>query len=153
MAEPRADWTLQQAREWLTTRLSEGAQCPCCQQHAQQYARSVTKSMVHTMGHLLGAQRQDTKRYVHLAKIPQRTRDVATCGYFGLIDEDPHRRGWWRVTDFGADWLEGGERIPKYAHVYNGEVVGFTGDRVRVFDVDVKFELDKVLRHERLRHE
>jgi hypothetical protein len=142
---PAPWWTVEQAHDWLMGKLEKGASCPCCGQHAQQYGRRVSASMVRTMGRMLGAGAD--RRYVHLPDIRQGSRDVATCRYFGLIEQESARRpdggrtGWWRLTERGIGFLEGNRPVRKYALVYDGLCVGFDGPMITVAEVAPAFDL------------
>jgi hypothetical protein len=60
--------------------------------------------------------------------------------------EDGGRSGFWRITDDGCDFLAGRLAVPKYARVYNGQVLGFTGDPVKVHDVAPAFNLRELMK-------
>lgn len=47
--------------------------------------------------------------------------DFAKLRYWGLIEEWPGHRGWWRVTDYGRAFVAGRVHPPTYAAVRNGE--------------------------------
>lgn len=147
---PPNHYGLPELKEWLSVRLEEGITCPCCGQHAQTYKRRISKAMVSTMGHMLTAQttpgyeareKSDGRVWVHLSKIPQQSRDTATCAYFGLIQEATHHRGLWRVTEEGRLFLIGVGRVFKYAHVFNGRVLTLSGPQLSVYEVAPRFDL------------
>lgn len=144
-SRPPLWWSIERGKEWLRSRLSGGATCPLCGQHAEEYRRKITASMVATMGRMqLAIVHERPSTYVHLADIRQTSRDTATLQYWGLISEHPMKRGWWRVTERGREFLAGRVRVHKYAHVYNGQHSGFSGEQVNVHDVAPRFSLDAI---------
>lgn len=150
---PHADATLDELREWIRPKLeqADGVKCPVCGQHAQAYRRSPTGAMIRVLGRMLVEQDarvrdQLGRSFVHLASIEQETRDVATLQYWELIEQHPNERGLWRVTEKGELFLQGLTEIPKYAHVYRGNVYGHTGEKIRVWDVEPAFNYDALMR-------
>lgn len=151
MAEmPPRHFDLDELREWLRPRLEEpgGVECPVCRQHAQAYRRQVTRRMVEVMGRMLRWQTEHPDRWVHLADQEQKSRDTTMLAYWNLITERPGHRGEWRVTDEGDYFLRGQLSILKYAHVYRGKVVGFSGEQIDVFNVAPGFDFDALMRGE-----
>lgn len=153
--------SLRDARSWLASKLSEGAKCPCCGQHAETYKRTVTAAMVRTMGEIWRRQeyphefRRGQHRaaevamwrgeyWVRLSAIPQKSRDVASAAYWHLIQQHPTRRGWWRVTYKGYAFLNNTQPIEKYAHVFNGEVRGYSGPAIGVREVEPMFRVESI---------
>lgn len=175
MAErPPAHYNLDELRNWLKPRLEKpgGVRCPVCLQHAQAYKRKVTQSMVSVMGRMLRVQNETQpeldpraakkadrayetdefgKRWIHLPHIEQASRDATMLAYWKLIvewsvfREDGGRAGFWRVTDRGEQFLRGTYRIDTYAHVYRGEVYGFSGPQIDVLEVAPKFDLRQLM--------
>jgi hypothetical protein len=74
----------------------------------------------------------------HLSDVAQQGGYTSLTAYWGLIQEgvelrdDGGRRGMWRITQKGEDWIKGKITIPKYVRVYNGKCVGFTGEEITV---------------------
>lgn len=132
--KPQGFWTISSAKAWLRTKMEDGAQCPCCEQNVKVYKRKLSKSHVQTMMEVLKRQTSQDGKWVYVPDIPQKSRDFATAQYFGLIEQMPGERedgakqtGWWSVTIKGVRFLQGEEMIIKYAHVYNGEVIEYSG--------------------------
>lgn len=83
-----------------------------------------------------------SRKWVYLPGIHQRTRDVATCRYFGLIERSPDgEAGWWRVTRHGHDFLNGTAEIAEWVEVFDNQVVGFGPQMIGVNDVAHGFSL------------
>jgi hypothetical protein len=132
MSEPGLNVTLGAARRWLLARVDCGAQCPCCTQFAKVYRRKINSSQ----GRALVVQyRRYGQEWAHLPDLrmlqgAQHSNEEPKLRYWGLLEEEPDRRedggraGWWRVTDLGVQFALGHARVPKYARIYDGRVLG-----------------------------
>lgn len=131
--------SLDEARDWLRARLSEGAKCPCCTRLVKVYKRSVTSTMAYK---LILIYRTHGTGWFHmptaLSELGIGSRDESFLRMFGLIEEavekrdDGGRPGWWRITDDGVGFVLRRTRIPKYAQVFKGEALTFTGGFVGI---------------------
>lgn len=146
--------TIAEGRQWLRDRLGGGATCPCCDQYAKEYKRKITRTMVKALGMLYAAEAQH--RFVHsptaLKADVNAAREVGKLAYWGLVEEettqhrvDGGRAGYWKVTQKGVDFLRGAERVPRYAHVYNGRVLGHSGPQMHVRSVAPAFNLAELM--------
>lgn len=160
--EIRSDSTVAEAREFVGQQLNDGVECPVCRQHAEAYKRQLRRPMIDAIGRMLLAARElarpkvegyaftptdvldraATSEWVHLADIPQESRDTATAAYFGLIAQHPDHRGQWRVTTRGVDFLRRRGDAAAHVWVYNGGLRGTSEDRVALDDVAPGFRLD-----------
>jgi hypothetical protein len=133
MSTPDPDWTLHDARQWLRDRVDDGARCPCCTQHAKVYRRKITGAMARALIALHQAGGAD--EYVYAPDILREHRlvaDAAKLRYWHLVTE----------LDEPRDDL----RVPKYARVYDGRRLGFTGEPVSVGDcLGEPFRLDELM--------
>jgi hypothetical protein len=79
--------------------------------------------------------------------------DATKSVYWKLIEEDngtrddgSSRSGWWRVTDRGRDFVRNLIGIPKYARIYDGHLLGFEGEDVRITDaLGTKFDYNELM--------
>ncbi len=123
--------TLADARAWLELmKYDEGVHCPCCGQWSKVYWRTVTSSMARAL--ILFWREGGTSEWVHGPTIVGRARaDEGKLRYWGLVEEsfgrreDGGRSGFWRVTERGEAFVKNQLRIPRYALVYDGELLGF----------------------------
>jgi len=137
-----AAMTLAEASRWVADRLEDGVECPACNQHAQVYRWSLYRTAVRAL--VLFYKLGGTTDFVHVSQLKaaghQGQGDVSRLRHWGLVEEEKTRRpdggrpGYWRVTQLGADWLEGRVTVPKYVNVYNGKVTDTYGEPVRVQD-------------------
>jgi hypothetical protein len=132
---PNENWTVREAHDWLWARIEKGAPCPCCGQFAKIYYRRINFSMLKALGNLYKAARRGHTRdgFEHLPPIDPSHGEAARLAYWGLIEEEPGfrldggRKGWWRPTDKGMDFLRGGLWVPSYARVYDSKLLALLG--------------------------
>ena len=154
--------SLAEARVWLQSRLDEGVDCLCCDQHAQRYYRRVNSGMARWLIALAHLSPPGTSRWV-----PTRDVIVYAAGhksfgssigsgespsllpYWGLIEtrpnEDPEKKhsGFWRPTERGHLFVRGDLAIPRTAVVYNNTLERLEGDAITIRQcLGKKFELD-----------
>ena len=85
-------------------------------------------------------------KFVHMGKVTRRNDgQMSKLALWGLIEEDTRRKedggrpGQWRITREGHLFLEGRLKLPKYAHVYNHRLLGFSGPMISVRDAYKQF--------------
>lgn len=133
------DMTLGEARDLLRELIEPGHECPCCHQFAKVYRRKVTGHMATMLAKMYRKGRLD---FVNLPSLRtgQGGLDDTIMQHFGLIEEekrlreDGGRAGWWRVSGKGERYLTAAAEIPKYAHVYAGKRLYYSGPSVTIFD-------------------
>ena len=134
-----ATHSVEDARTWVRTQLMTGAPCPCCDQLARISKRSLTHSMIRV---LLTMLRTAGTEFTSLPALKAKMtaagekdlgRDEAMLAYWGLIEEattkrpDGGRRGYWRVTDIGAQFARNQIALPSTVYTYNGIAQAPTG--------------------------
>lgn len=143
---PKMFGTLSAATLWVRARLDSGVKCPCCMQHAQMYRRRINASGVRA---LIALYRGAGERYVHAPSLPGVARaggEFARLAYWGLIEDDALRPGYWHITELGLLWLKGDAAVPKFALVYNGELIRLDGPEIFIAAaVGTKFNLAELL--------
>jgi len=131
--------SLAQVRAWLRTKAHDGAACPACGQNVKIYRRKINAGMARS---LMLMYRVGGRDWVHVpSQIGARSREEGKLAYWGLVEEekalrpDGGRTGYWRVTKLGELWVRNKCTVPKYAKIYNGEVVALEpADRVTIVD-------------------
>jgi hypothetical protein len=121
--------TLEEAQEWLRSRVDDGAPCPCCSQFAKVYRRKLTSA---TARALVLMYREAGDGWVYFPDLLGRKQaDEAKARYWGLIeerraqrDDGSQRNGWWRLTPWGVRFVRGQATIAKYARIYDGRCLG-----------------------------
>jgi hypothetical protein len=130
--------TLGEARVWLRERVEEGTTCPCCQQYTKLYAKRQLHGTIAAT--LINVYRRG-EEWVYLPSVPQRSRDFAFVTYWFLAEqakekrEDGVKKGLWRITPKGVNWVENRIKIPKYARVYDNQLIRLWGEPVSIIDV------------------
>ena len=136
-------------------RLAEGYRCEHCGQWVQSYRRSITGMMAATLIEMVRHVERTGARAVHvqstiIPRIIARTRtggssgDYAKLRYWDLIQPWeanpvaglPERKsaGLWIVTREGVQFAASLVAVPKYAHVYNGDVRRLSGPLVSIIE-------------------
>lgn len=138
MTERMSEVTLTRAREILRADLEEGAKCPCCTQFAKVYRRRIGSASAMA---LVLLHRDAGTAWVHLPTFLKErqgnahTGDVAKARYWGLVepvdatrDDGSYRVGTWRLTEQGVRFAAGRLRVPKYARIYDGRLLGLDAE-------------------------
>lgn len=137
---------LQAAQAWLMDSVEEkGADCPCCGKFVKAYSRTMNKTMAASLV-WIAKNSYRTGRNAWL-DIPNngpawmtRSNQHTTLAWWGLIERKPSdsgdkkHSGLWRITSRGLRVASGQEDFPKKVLTYNGEVYGFSEDRVMISD-------------------
>lgn len=148
--------TLEEAKAFIRENWEKGTACPCCGQLVKLYKRNIYAVMA---ADLIRLYHLDQSKYHHIGKFSNKNRsgggDFAKLVYWGLVEEEPkpaddkkkRTSGMWRITEAGKSFAERRLRVPKYAQVYNGKLLGLTGDRVMIDDaLGDKFDYDKLMK-------
>jgi hypothetical protein len=127
--------TLGEARGKLLELVGEGHQCPTCAQHAQVYRRPLHAAIARALILMHNAAGTSFAHKPTVLKgIGSASRDESIARFWGLIQEDPERAGYWRVTDRGAMFVHGDVKVPHYAVIYAGRCLRLEGAEVSIFD-------------------
>jgi len=128
----------------------EGASCPCCGQLVKTYRRKIHSQMARclilffrkferdfTTSEGVFHSWPDFVREQNLS--PHQTADFAKLAYWGLIEKETGIRedgsgrvGFWRVTDYGKQFIHSGVGAYQYAIVFNGKRIRFEGGCVTI---------------------
>lgn len=114
--------------------------CPHCHQTVKTYSRSIYKGMWRAL-RLIGDSAHGAD--AHTIMTTTYCGDYAKLAYWGLVYQDTAKV--WHITDKGRQLLNGELSIPKYAYVYNGNVVGFSAETVTAAECRKKFDLAEVM--------
>lgn len=153
---PSLSATLREGREWLRLYMPNGgAKCPCCGQRAQIYRRRINAGIARVLICMYRYESTlgDENRFLHTPSLPVTSHESAQAQWWNLIEEkdeereDGGRAGWWRLTENGKLYVQGIKRIPKYARVFDGRLLGFdTEEMLTIQDaLGKKFDLQELL--------
>lgn len=129
--------TLDEAQDWLRSRLDEGAECPCCKQFAKVYKRPINSQMARWLIWLV-LEYKHNQRWIDVKESALRGGDYGKLAHWGLIEQEqntnPTKRtsGLWRPTAKGTDFVFEAVRVEKKVHLYDGRVMGFSGGLVSI---------------------
>lgn len=142
-----------------------GGRCPCCNQWVQQYRRTITSSMGAALIYIHTYFRSpNANEWLHVPNhlsrvyggVGVRGGDWAKLRYWNLLEEksdeiraDGSKRvGFWKITPLGNDFVRGFATVPRFADVYNGEVVNIYGPPVTIREVlKTRFNYDELMGH------
>lgn len=153
---PTLTWSLKEAKDWLRARVDPGEVCPCCNQKAKVYPRTVHHTLAVALIQLyrrgLTYMPNAPTPFVHAPSLPGDTHEISQLVWWGLIEEekgkrpDGGRKGFWRITQAGIDFVEGKRTIQKTARVYDAQVVSYRGKQVTIKDcLDDPFDYDRLM--------
>jgi hypothetical protein len=132
------DMTLGSAREALYDLVDEGHECPCCHQFAKVYKRQIYSTMARE---LIRCYKADPHDWFHLPTVVgYNGGDITKVRYWGLLEEEVARRvdggraGYWRFTSAGRGFVNNVVAVPRYAFLYDGELLFLKGDDTRIVD-------------------
>lgn len=143
--------SLAQVRAWLRMKRDDGVACPACDQHVQVYRRKINAGMARS---LMMMYRVGARDWVHVpSEIGARSREEGKLAYWGLVEEekalrpDGGRTGYWRVTRLGELFVLNRCTVPKYARVFNGELVSLDpSEQVSIVDaLGTKFNYSEMM--------
>lgn len=135
--------TLSESIDWLQDRIEEGAECPCCGQFAKVYQRKINSGIAR----MLITMSRQPQQWCHMPTLGASGGDPAKARYWGLIEEsDPP--GHWRLTQLGRDFVANQARVPKFARIYDGRLLGLEGsETVSIIDaLGTRFNYDELMR-------
>ena len=119
-----------------------GGTCPVCDQRVQVYRRSISRTMLEflTLAGTYGLG-GDSLPWIPtddlVAQVPKIGGEYGKLRYWRLIEtgKDDQDRTSVRLTGHGVDFLAGRLPVRKYALVYNGDVLGYEGEKVTPDDI------------------
>lgn len=126
--------------------------CPCCEQLAKVYRRNIHSAIARGLIMAYRAGANDT--FVHAPTVTRSgdSLELSKARYWGLVEEesklrpDGGRAGWWRLTPLGVAFVESSATVPKYALLYDGNLIRTEGDPVTIEDaLGDKFSLMELM--------
>lgn len=156
---PDDDTPLGVARTWVRANRDVGVHCPCCDQFAKEYARKLPA--VSAMVMIKMYRRNEGRDYVNIPAMFSTmtglhggTGDGTKGQWWGLMEPQPSERddgswrtGWWRLTDLGREFVVGELKVRRYAHLYNQQVLGMSGEFWSIRDaLGKRFNYDELMK-------
>lgn len=142
------DATLETARDYVMhyKYKPRGCVCPACDRLVKVYARSVSGVMAQWLLDLAvdSARLHEGDMTDFVSRRGVTRGDYSKLRYWGLTANGGYAL--WRVTGHGISWMRGRSTIAKYAYVLDGEVIGYSDERVSFSDaLKVTFDLDEAM--------
>lgn len=134
--------TLEEGQQLLKQNIDQGMNCPCCGQFAKQYRRKLNSFMAYALI-LIDRHFRTSDEWLHvpsyLVRMGARDRECAKLRYWGLLqemeavreDNSPHA-GYYRITEEGKAFVRGEYQVPRYVHLYDNRVSGYTGEPIGI---------------------
>lgn len=140
---PTENGTVEEARRKIWKLRSKGTKCPCCGQNCKMYKRAITFPMARWLRDLVRLWRNRGGGWIQIddPELAVRGGDYARLRHWGLVRARSDNvansplRGGWQPTELGALWVDGNAGVAKYAHLYLGRCVGFSGAEVMADDI------------------
>jgi len=147
--------TIASAKSYISSRLMEGVNCPCCGRNNKRYERPLDAGIARGLVALVRA--SPNGETVHVKDIPEMlvdgvawtSHDFAKARFWGLCEEvEPdalteellqkagrsRRKGFWRSTDKGRRFVYSMLRVPKYVSIVNNQFERVHGEEWSIQD-------------------
>lgn len=118
--------------------------CACCGAKVVEYRHGLSRLLVKTL--VIACRQSDWGRQpFHVSNNEAFTYSEASnfqkLRYWGFVQactDEEHKEGWWTLTPFGRDFIEGAVDAPRYVWTFRGELASGHEDEARVviFQVD-----------------
>ena len=118
----------------------KGYPCECCDQLVKEYNRPMYKTQLKSLVRLYALDKVEPGQFQHITKLNTASSggDFAKLRYWGLIvpksNDDPKKKhsGLWMITRKGIHFASGRRKVPKYARVYNHDLLFLNGPLVSI---------------------
>lgn len=127
-----------QREMWARALTNKGTTCPCCTQFVKIYKRPVNQSQGRSLICLYKFFSVNPDEWLHIPKYladrhENRNNDIGLTRHWGLLEEMDVRRddgaphaGMYRMTEFGFKFVTRQISIPKYAFLYDSDLLGLS---------------------------
>lgn len=156
--------TLNEARDWLKSKMRDGTHCPCCRQKVKIYKRKLNSAMAVCLIELYKNCHNCTD-FAHIRDLILSSKtfainmnggNFATLAYWDVIAEKPKEQnrtnsrtsGFWSITELGRAFVERKTKIPKYVYTYNMGLVSMEyNDKIGINEaLGDKFNYEQLMR-------
>ena len=146
--------SLKDAQQYISERMINGTDCPCCEQHVQSYKFTLHKGMIFVLSLIeLACQTKkcDKDNWVHVERYLTEKKSNykgyhPKLEHWGLLERHPEHRGYWRITKKGSKFLIGVIALPKNAILYNGDCLGLVGEKNFISSIVDGFEYSSMIK-------
>jgi len=133
-----------ETREIFEEQKKDGCTCPLCGQYAKVYRRKLNSTMAVMLVKLYKHHKANSfAEFYHISEFlgsGNTGGDFSKLRYWNLVepheneDESKKTSGMWKLTWKGRMFAEGACGIPSHVDLYNGELLGFSGDPVYIYE-------------------
>ena len=116
LPKPASDTTIAEAKEYLRQHCVKGTHCPVCQRTVKVISRKINSSMAMWLVELYcyTQHHRPADGWVHAVQaLSNQQREHSKLRYWGLVEEKPGKRGFWRITSKGCDFVLGQVQVPR----------------------------------------
>jgi hypothetical protein len=122
-------------------------ECRVCGQHVQLYRRKINSGMARALVRLYLHNRQNPGMWMDYRdrSAQGESRNHPYLRFWGLIERGPEA-GFWRITDYGRDFVEDRVTVPRAVWHFNNTAYGFTAEQTTIRRaLGDHFDLDELL--------
>lgn len=144
----RGDLTIDEAKAHVELYRKDGVTCPVCGRLVKEYHRKLHAEMA---SFLIGLVRKHKAEggFIHVRELnPKNTRKASTDAsylqHWALVVKGD--AGYYKPTEDGIDFALGLLTMPKYVHLVNNEVVGWSEEQIDIRSaLEDKFNYDELM--------
>lgn len=143
--------SLQEARDiFFEQIIDEGMDCPCCDRWAKVYKRPISDSMA--KGLVAAYKTFGAMKYGSLQEVRKQNdlhiREEAKLRFWDLLEgRGKGKDAEWRVTELGEQWILKKATVPKYAWIFDNELIGLSGPDTTIDDaMQEYFDYDALMK-------
>lgn len=133
-------------------------QCPVCDAKCKMYKRKLNAGMVRSLLAIRRKLREGNGEdgWLHVSKAFLEDKENAVAGeysklrFWNLLEEKSSNSGWWRLTEFGEQFVQGNVSVPKHAYIYHNELWGVGEELTDIIEAaEDKFDYHELMGRER----
>lgn len=144
--------TLQDARDFVRTRKSEGVECPCCERYTKTYRRKLNAGMCSALIDIykLTKTHRPKGSWWHCQELDKAgistSREYSKLRFWDLVEPHPRKRGYWRITRQGVAFVKSNVKMQSIAIIEDNECLGADGEHISIREaLGDKFDLEELL--------
>ena len=153
--------SMEEAKQFLREKWTEGANCPCCNQFVKLYKRPFNSGMAYSLILIYKLHLKYPNEWIHLQekfateyKLNSNSMDYSQLERWeltermrGIREDGSSCVGFWRITQKGIRFVLRKTTIPKRVHIYNDKVYGFSGEEIYIEKgLSNKFDYSELMR-------
>ena len=122
--------------------LAGGSICPCCSGLVRAYKRHMNRRMALIVLRMY----RDDREWVRSTDLRGDNHEISQLAWWGLVESDDDRWGYWRLTHLGRAFAEGVTTIESTMTVFNGKPIGRSTEDITISDaLGVPFSYNELI--------